>query len=240
MKVAIITGANGGIGCAIASHLSKAGYQLVLNYNNRRQDIDALLPNLEGEPLVLKGDISKQEDAYALVDQAYEQFGRIDLLINNAGITKDGLLVRMSEEDFDTVYRVNLKGTYNCTKAVTKRMMKQRYGKIINITSVIGIIGNAGQSNYAASKAGVIGFTKSIAKELAPRHITVNAIAPGFIASPMTDQLEDHYQQQILDKIPLKRFGQTNEIASLVTYLSSEAADYITGQVITIDGGLAI
>lgn len=240
MKVAIITGANGGIGCAIASQLSNAGYKVVLNYNSRRQAIDALLPTLTEDALVVKGDISKQEDAFALIDQAYEKFGRIDLLVNNAGITKDGLLVRMTEEDFDSVYTVNLKGTYNCSKAVTKRMMKQRYGKIVNITSVIGITGNAGQSNYAASKAGVIGFTKSIAKELAPRHITVNAIAPGFIASPMTDELDESYQDKILNTIPLKRFGKANEVASLVAYLASDAGDYITGQVITIDGGLAI
>ena len=184
--------------------------------------------------------VADADEAKGLVDAAMEAFGRVDVLVNNAGITRDGLIARMKEEDFDAVIDVNLKGAFNCCKAVAPRMMKQRYGRIISMSSVSGVYGNAGQTNYSASKAGIIGLTKSIAAELAPRNITANAVAPGFIATDMTDKLTDKQREAIVSRIGSKRLGQPEDVAALIRFLASEEAGYITGQVICVDGGLAL
>ncbi len=242
MKVAIVTGSTRGIGKEIAISLAKEGYNVVINYTSN----DALALEVKeecdkyNESIVLKCDVSKFEDAESLVIKTMARFGQIDLLVNNAGITKDGLVLRMSEDDFNSVIDVNLKGTFNMSKHVSKVMFKQKYGKIINMTSVIGEIGNAGQANYAASKGGVIALTKSLAKEFAARNITVNAIAPGYVITDMTSVLSDDIKNSILTNIPLKRFGEPKDIANLVKFLASDSANYITGQIINVDGGMVM
>ncbi len=240
MKVAIITGASRGIGRSIAIALAEEGYNLVLNYRKSREELEELAGILKTETVLVQGDVSKFDEAENIIKTAKESFGQIDLLVNNAGITKDNLLLRMTEEDFDAVQNINLKGTFNCTKHVSRIMIKQRFGKIINIASVVGITGNVGQANYAASKAGVIGFTKSVARELAARNITVNAIAPGFIQSKMTDAISEEAKKASLERIPLGKFGKPEDVANVVVFLASEKADYITGQVVQVDGGMAI
>ena len=240
MKVAIVTGASRGIGSAIAIALAEEGYNLVLNYRKSREELEALASTLKTETILVQGDVSNFKEAENIISTAKSTFGQIDLLVNNAGITKDNLILRMSEEDFDSVQNINLKGTFNCTKHVSRIMLKQRFGKIINISSIVGITGNMGQSNYAASKAGIIGFTKSIARELASRNITVNAIAPGFIQTKMSDAISDEAKQASLSSIPLGKFGQPEDVANMVVFLASDKANYITGQVIQIDGGMAI
>lgn len=240
MKVAIVTGASRGIGKAIASALADAGYNLVLNYRTLTDEFEAFVKSLKTSAVLVKGDVSNFEDAEKIIHTAKSTFGQIDLLVNNAGITKDNLILRMTEDDFDAVQNINLKGTFNCTKHVARIMIKQRFGRIINISSVVGITGNMGQSNYAASKAGVIGFTKSIARELAPRGITVNAIAPGFIATQMTDVISDEAKQAALMNIPMGKLGSADDIAHAVLFLASDHAAYITGQVIQVDGGMAM
>lgn len=240
MKVAIVTGASRGIGRAIAIALAEEGYNLVLNYRKSREELEDLASTLKTETVLVQGDVSNFADAENIINTAKSTFGQIDLLVNNAGITKDNLILRMSEEDFDAVQNINLKGTFNCTKHVSRIMLKQKFGKIINIASVVGITGNIGQANYAASKAGVIGFTKSIARELASRSITVNAIAPGFIQTKMTDAISEEAKQASLSNIPLGKFGQPEDIANVVVFLASDKANYITGQVIKVDGGMAI
>lgn len=242
-KVAVITGAGRGIGKAIAVHFAKKGAKVVLNYRSSLAQVEELLDAIQkdgGEAIAIQADVSKEEEAKKLIEEAVKHFGRLDVLVNNAGITKDNLLMRMSEADFDTVLDTNLKGTFFCTKHASSIMLKQRSGKIINISSVVGVTGNIGQANYAASKAGVIGLTKAAARELASRGITVNAVAPGFIATDMTDALSDKVREATLEHIPLKRYGKVEEVAGVVGFLASEAADYITGQVILVDGGMAI
>ena len=240
-KVALVTGATRGIGKQIAITLSKEGYNIALNYRTENDELENLKKEIGAnnvEVLAVQGDVSNFEDCENVVKETIEKFGRIDVLVNNASITKDMLLARMKEEDFKQVIDVNLVGTFNVTKNVISYMMKARSGRIINISSVVGISGNAGQSNYAASKAGIIGFTKSLAKEVASRNILVNAIAPGFIQTSMTDVLKDEIKEEIAKAIPLKRMGTADDVANLVKFLASEDSSYITGQVINVDGGM--
>lgn len=242
-KVAIVTGASKGIGRAIAINFAKEGAKVVLNYrsdDNGAQEVLKEIENSGGVALLHKGDVSDFSVAEDLIKFCIEKFSRIDILVNNAGITRDTLLLRMKEEDFDSVINVNLKGSFNCVKHASSFMIKQKYGKILNISSVIGLIGNVGQINYAASKAGIIGMTKSLAKELGSRGINVNAIAPGFIETDMTSVLEDKTKETIMSHIPLKRMGSVEDVSNLAVFLASDLASYITGQVITVDGGMVM
>ena len=242
-KVALITGATRGIGKQIALTLSKEGYNIVLNYRKEIEELESLIKEIENsgvECLAVKGDVSIFDDCKNFVNEAIEKFEKIDVLVNNAGITKDMLLARMSKEDFTQVIDVNLVGTFNVTKNVISYMMKARSGRIINISSVVGVSGNAGQTNYSASKAGIIGFTKSLAKEVSSRNILVNAVAPGFIESDMTNILKDEVKEEIAKSIPLKRMGKPEDISKVVKFLASEDSSYITGQVINVDGGMLI
>jgi 3-oxoacyl-[acyl-carrier protein] reductase len=234
-KVAIVTGAGVGIGLAIAQELKLRGAKVVRAYRSAEK-----IELIDENELVVPSDISKSASCDLLIATAIEKFGKIDILVNNAGITKDNLLIRMKDEDIDAVLDTNLKGAFYCTRAAAKIMIKQRSGAIINISSIIGQIGNSGQSNYAASKAGLIGFTKSMAKELSSRNIRVNAVAPGFITTRMTDDLSDDIKKQMLSMIPLGRFGEPKDIANAVAFLSSEEAGFITGQVLRVDGGMVI
>ena len=240
-KVAFITGATRGIGKAIALELAKEGYNIALNYRTENEALENLkkeISEIGVECYPVQGDVSKAEDSERMTKEIIEHFEQIDVLVNNAGITKDNLILRMKEEEFTDVINVNLVGTFNITKNVIKYMTKKRYGKIINISSVVGISGNAGQSNYAASKAGIIGFTKSIAKELASRNITANAVAPGFIQTDMTNVLKDEIKEAIEGTIPLKRLGTAEDVAKVIKFLASDESSYITGQVINVDGGM--
>ena len=242
-KTVFVTGGSRGIGKEVALKFAENGYDVILNYVSDKTDVDGLTKELKekgAESLILKADVSNVEQVEDVVKQAIEKFGKIDVLVNNAGITKDNLLMRMSEEEFDKVLEINLKGTFIVTKAVTKYMMKKRQGAIINLSSVVGVAGNAGQCNYSASKAGIIGFTKSVAKELASRNIRANAVAPGFIATDMTDVLPEAVKENIHNQIPLKRMGTAKEVAELIYFLGSDASSYITGQVINIDGGMVM
>jgi 3-oxoacyl-[acyl-carrier protein] reductase len=223
--------------------LASAGAKIVINYAgnlNAAQETKAMIEEKGGSALMIQADVSDMAAVDAMIKNALDTFGHIDILVNNAGITRDNLLMRMKEEDWDAVINTNLKGIFTCTKAVSRIMMKQKSGKIINMTSVVGIIGNAGQANYAAAKAGVIGFTKSMAKELASRNITVNAIAPGFIATDMTAVLSEQVKADLAAKVPLGRLGMPEDVAACALFLSSEAANYITGQTIHIDGGMVM
>ena len=243
LKTAIVTGASGGIGTAIAIKLNSLGYNLVLNYNNNItaiSDVVAIFSNKGPKNILVKADISDYNQAGELISKALDEFESIDLLVNNAGITRDKLLSMMSEDDFNTVIRINLNGTFNCTRHVCKKMIKQKSGRIINISSVVGLMGNIGQVNYSASKAGVIGLTKSTAKELARKNITCNAIAPGFIDTHMTDAMSEEAKIEVIKNIPLKRLGTPEDVAELVAFLASDQASYITGQIISVDGGLYI
>lgn len=240
-KIALITGATRGIGKQIAITLAKEGYSIVANYRTPNDELENLKKEIESnnvECLMIKGDISSFEDCQKIVEHAINKFGKIDVLVNNAGITKDTLLARMKKEDFEQVINVNLTGTFNVTKNVLPYMMKARFGKIINLSSVVGISGNAGQTNYSASKAGIIGFTKSLAKEVASRNILVNAVAPGFITTDMTKVLKEDIKEEIAKNIPLKRPGTVEDVANVVKFLTSEDSSYITGQVIQVDGGM--
>ena len=240
-KVALITGATRGIGKQIALTLAKQGFDIAVNYRTANDSLDETVKEIESygvQCLAVQGDVSKFEDCENITKHVIEKFERIDVLVNNAGITKDMLFIRMKEEDFKQVIDVNLMGTFNMTKNVSQYMVKQRSGRIINISSVVGIHGNAGQANYSASKAGIIGLTKSLAKELAGRNILVNAIAPGFIETDMTSVLKDEVKTNILNSIPLKREGKPEEVANVVKFLASEDSSYITGQVISVDGGM--
>ena len=240
-QVALITGASRGIGKAIAIKYAQNGYNIVLNYVSDNTDVDGIEKELSqygSQVLCVKADVSKADQVGNLVKQAIDKFERIDVLVNNAGVTKDTLLMRMKEEDFDKVIDINLKGTFLMTKAVIPYMMKKRAGRIINISSVVGVAGNAGQANYAASKAGIIGFTKSVAKEVASRNIRANCVAPGFIETDMTSVLSEEVKQSIYAQIPMKKMGTAQEVANVVYFLGSEESSYITGQTINIDGGM--
>ncbi len=242
-KCAIVTGAAKGIGKAIALKLASLGANIVLNYRSSEEkaiETENEIKAFGVEVLRVKGDISNISDVENLIKSAKEKFGKIDIMVNNAGITKDTLILRMKEEDFNSVIDVNLKGVFNCLKTITPVMVKQREGKIINLSSVVGIAGNAGQVNYAASKAGVIGMTKSLAKEIGARGITVNAVAPGFIETDMTEVLGEKFKEETKKAIPLKRLGKPEDVANVVAFLASEDADYITGQVIQVDGGMVM
>ena len=240
-KVAFITGGSRGIGKEVATKFAENGYNIVINYVSDKTNVEQLRNEWESKgvkTLILKADVKKTEEVENVVKTAIDTFGKIDVLVNNAGITRDNLLMRMSEEEFDKVIETNLKGTFIVTKAVTKYMMKKRSGSIINLSSVVGVAGNAGQCNYSASKAGVIGFTKSVAKELASRNIRANAVAPGFIETDMTAVLSDAVKENIHNQIPLKRMGTAKEVANLIYFLGSDESSYITGQVINVDGGM--
>ncbi len=241
-KVAIVTGSGRGIGRAIAQKLAEAGADIVLNnvsdvsaLENVAQEIRAM----NRKSLAITADISLASGAERLVEQTMSNYGRVDILVNNAGITRDQLLLRMSEEDWDKVMATNLKSVFLCTRAVLRPMLKQRAGRVINITSIVGIIGNAGQANYASAKAGIIGFTRSIAKEVASRGITVNAVAPGFIDTQMTQQVDEKQRQELMRRIPLGYLGTPRDVAEAVAFLASDEARYITGQVLNVDGGMA-
>ncbi len=242
-KVAIVTGGASGIGRAISLSLAKHGANVVVNYNRSADKANALVTEIEsfgGKAVAVQADVSQYQDAEKLMQTALDTFGTLNILVNNAGITDDALILRMSEQQFDNVINTNLKGVWNMTKVAAKTLLKSGYGRVINISSVSGVLGNAGQSNYSAAKAGVIGMTKAVAKEFAARGVTVNAVAPGFIESDMTDKLNDEQKQAWQAMIPLKRFGKKEEIAEVVTFLASELGAYITGHTLEVDGGLVM
>ena len=240
-KVALVTGGTRGIGKQIAITLAKEGYDIAINYRKDNEELQNTKKEIEStgrKCLAVQGDVSSFEDSEKFVKEVLEEYGQIDVLVNNAGITRDGLLMRMKKEDFESVVDTNLVGTFNVTRNVIGAMTKARSGRIINVSSVVGVSGNAGQTNYSASKAGIIGFTKSLAKEVASRNILVNAVAPGFIETSMTDVLKDEQKENIAKTIPLKRMGKAEDVANVVKFLASSDSSYITGQVINIDGGM--
>jgi len=242
-RTALVTGGSRGIGRAIAEAFAKHGASVAVNFRSsgdEAKEVVSAILDAGGTAIAVQGDVSNSDEAENVVKQVTEEFGKLDILVNNAGITRDGLIMRMSEDDWDAVLTTNLKGTFNCSKAVIKNMMRQRYGRIINISSVSGVAGNAGQTNYAASKAGIIGFTKSLAREVATRGITANVIAPGFIETEMSTSLDESIQQATLATIPMGRWGQPADVAELASFLASEEAGYITGQVINVDGGMVM
>lgn len=242
-QTAIVTGGSRGIGRAVAVRLAKDGMNLVINYRGNSaaaEETERICRELGAEVLLVQGDVSRAEDCEKLAAQAKEAFGRVDVLVNNAGITRDGLLARMTEEDFRAVLDVNLVGPWNMMKAVNRIMMKQRYGRIVNLSSVTGLMGNMGQTNYAAAKAGIVGMTKSYAREVAGRGITVNAVAPGFIDTDMTEAMPEGAKDKIITGIPMGRTGKPEDVAEAVAFLASEQAGYITGEVLRVDGGMAM
>lgn len=243
MKAAVVTGASRGIGRSIALKLANEGYAVVINYPFATGEEDEVLKRITengGQAMTFEADVSKAEEVKAMIDKTYETYGNISALVNNAGITKDNLILRMKDEEWDDVININLKGAFNTIRYAAKYMLKQRYGKIVNISSIVGVAGNAGQANYSASKAGIIGLTKSAAKELASRGINVNAVAPGFIDTNMTKVLKDEVKNKLIENIPLNRLGKPEDVADLIGFLCSDASSYITGQVIGIDGGMSV
>jgi 3-oxoacyl-[acyl-carrier protein] reductase len=242
-KVAIVTGGSRGIGRAIALRLAEGGAAVVVNYRSDGAAAGEVVGQIEaggGRAVSVQADVSRPAEAQALVDAAKEAFGRVDILVNNAGTTRDTLLMRMSEEDWDVVIDTNLKGTFNCIKAVSRQMMRQRYGRIVNVTSVSGLSGNAGQANYASAKAGLIGLTKTVAKELGSRGITCNAVAPGYVPTDLTASLPGDLVQLAVDRTTLGRAGTPEDMAAAVAFFASDDAAYVTGQVLAVDGGLSI
>lgn len=242
-KVALVTGASGGIGAAVAVELAQLGFDIGVHYNSSQSKAEAVAEKIEAlgrKAVLLQADLSNSEACNSIVEHCESELGPIYTLVNNAGITKDTLLMRMEDEDFSSVIEANLTACFYMTRAVVPKLLKARQGRVINISSVIGITGNAGQANYAASKAGIIGLSKSVAKEVAKRGITVNVVAPGYIVTPMTEVLPDAVKKDISDKIPLKRLGQPEDVAGVVGFLASDKAAYITGQVLTVDGGMVI
>ena len=242
-KTALVTGASRGIGRAVAIRLASDGANVAINFAGnleKAQEVKAIIEANGGNAMLVQCDVSDFNAVEQMIKQITDNWKSIDILVNNAGITRDALLLRMKPDDFDAVINTNLKGVFNCTKLVSKLMLKQRRGRIVNMSSVVALEGNAGQTNYAAAKAGIIGFTKSAARELAPRGITVNAVAPGFIETDMTDAIPDEIKHSTADKIPVGRLGRTEDIANAVAFLVSDQADYITGQVLAVDGGLAM
>ncbi len=242
-KVALVTGASRGIGKAIALQMAKDGYNVVVNYTSSQESALKIVEEIKTygvDAIAIQANVAVFSEVEMMVKQCMDVFSRIDVLVNNAGITRDNLLLRMSEADFDDVIDINLKGAFHCIKCVSKIMMKQRSGVIINMSSVIGLIGNIGQVNYSASKGGVIAMTKSVAKELASRNIRCNAVAPGFIETEMTDQLNDTIKEKIVENIPLKSLGSVDDIANCVSFLVSDKSRYITGQTIQVDGGMVV
>lgn len=242
-KVAVVTGSSRGIGRAIALRLAEAGAKVVVNYRGNETAANDVVDQIEanvGQAIAVQADVSDVAQAQALIDAAKAEFGRIDVLVNNAGTTRDTLIMRMSEEDWDIVIDTNLKGTFNCIKAVSRQMMRQRYGRIVNVTSVAGLAGNAGQANYASAKAGIVGLTKTVAKELGSRGITCNAVAPGFVPTDLTASLPENLVQEAVKRTPLGRMGTPEDMAAAVVFLASDDAAFITGQVLAVDGGLAM
>ncbi|MBA7688305.1 3-oxoacyl-[acyl-carrier-protein] reductase FabG [subsurface metagenome] len=242
-KVAIVTGSGRGIGRAIALKLAEVGATVVINDVGDAEPVESVAEEIKAmgrQSLAILADVSSAEDVIRLVETTVSTYGKVDILVNNAGITRDHLLLRMTDDDWDKVLEVNLKSVFLCTRAVLKHMIKQRWGRIISISSVVGVVGNPGQANYAATKAGIIGFTRTVAKEVASRGITANAIAPGFIETGMTQQLEEEWKQELRKRIPLGYFGSPRDVAETVAFLASEEARYITGQVLGVDGGMGI
>ncbi|MCC3357505.1 3-oxoacyl-[acyl-carrier-protein] reductase [Bacillus sp. REN16] len=242
-KVALVTGASRGIGRSIAIELAKAGAKVAVNYSGSEQKANEVVDEIKAlgqEAIAIRANVSDSDSVANMVKEVISNFGSLDILVNNAGITRDNLLMRMKEEEWDDVININLKGVFLCTKAVTRQMMKQRSGKIINIASIVGVSGNPGQANYVAAKAGVIGLTKTAAKELASRNINVNAVAPGFITTDMTDKLPEDVKNEMLKLIPLARFGETADISGVVLFLASDQSKYMTGQTLHIDGGMVM
>lgn len=242
-KSAIVTGASRGIGREIATLLGKEGARVAVNYSGSKEkaeEVVELIKQSGGEAFAIRANVSDAEQVKQMIDETLKTFGSIDMLVNNAGITRDNLLMRMKEDEWDDVININLKGVFLCTKAVTRQMMKQRAGKIVNLASIVGVIGNPGQANYVAAKAGVIGLTKTTARELATRNITVNAVAPGFITTDMTDALPENVKEQMLSSIPLGKLGSAEDVAGAVAFLLSDDANYITGQTIHVDGGMVM
>ncbi|MFA9557424.1 3-oxoacyl-[acyl-carrier-protein] reductase [Evansella sp. AB-rgal1] len=240
---ALVTGGSRGIGRAICLDLAKNGVNVAVNYSGSQDKAEAVAEECRAfgvKAMVVQCDVADGDAVQAMVKTVIGEFGSIEILVNNAGITRDTLIMRMKEEDFDAVINTNLKGVFNCSKAVTRPMMKQRYGRIVNISSVVGVLGNAGQANYVASKAGVIGLTKSLARELANRNIHVNAIAPGFIETDMTDKLPEEVKEEMLKQIPLGKLGSPDQVAAVVSFLTSEASGYMTGQTLHVDGGMVM
>lgn len=242
-KVALVTGASRGIGKEVAIELARQGCNVIVNYAGseaKANEVVMEIRELGREAIAIQANVADSDSVQNLVKEAITNFGQLDILVNNAGITRDNLIMRMKEDEWDDVINTNLKGVFLCTKAVTRQMMKQRSGRIINISSIVGVSGNPGQANYVAAKSGVIGLTKTTAKELAPRGITVNAVAPGFISTDMTDELPENVKEEMLKQIPLSRFGEPKDIAKVVSFLASDAANYMTGQTLHVDGGMVM
>ena len=242
-RVAVVTGGGRGIGRAIAARFAEEGANVVISYRSNdaaAEETAQKVRDAGAKCEIFKGDVASPEDVQALFAGVSDAFGRVDILVNNAGITRDNLMMRMKEDEFDEVLRTNLKGTYLCTRAALRPMVRARWGRIVNVGSVVGLVGNAGQANYAASKAGIIGFTKSVAREVAQRGITVNAVAPGYVETELTGGLPEGVKEQILAQVPSGRFGEPEEVAEVVAFLSGEGAGYITGQTIAVDGGMTM